>query len=172
MHRRKISDLQSEMVPLQAKADSTQAEMLEVSASVARLLGRSAEMAAERARTLDAQSGLELVCKVSGVSYARKCIGDVLAGSHDYSNQLSEVQQLWQQLVVALDVVRPLEPDPRQQTLYTAIARQAPTTPSMSVGAVQAPVYDMTTPPKPQSPPDFWVSPARLFRGTSTPASI
>ena len=52
-----------------------------------------------------------------------------------------------QQLVAALGAARQTEPDPRQQTLHTVIARQAPTIPSTSVEAVQASMYDITTPP-------------------------
>ena len=126
---------------------------LEYSASVARTPERLAHLAADRDKLLGSQAAHgHGASQEEGVQYARKCIGDIMAGFQNYGNELPEVQRLLGQLGEAIAAARqsgeqkPAK-DTMQLTLQAAFQRQAaelyqigtsPPTPEPEPGAVQA----------------------------------
>ena len=77
-------------------------------------------MAAERAKAIGPSGNTVAAPAPSeaseGIRYAQICVSDIVAGVHNFSNELPEVQALLRQLVAAIDAARAArQPDAPQQ---------------------------------------------------------
>ena len=120
---------QAELAMRRAAADETQAQTKGYRDTIATLTARQAALATERSRMADAAIEALAVSQGEGLVRAQRCVADEMAGLWNYTSELPEVQDLFRQLVDAIEQLQPaqkgasapLAQDPRQSTLLTCL---------------------------------------------------